>query len=277
MPQIYRAIKSNAATAHLPVLAPSFGSYTSFAMLGNISQYVNAGNLHNYYGGYNPGTSGWGATGLGGNYGSLSFAVAHAQLVSGTDPIITTETGYCDGGPPNASPAPQAAATRYMPRLFLDQFLAGIARTYVFEFADEPSHAPFASCGIVTAQATPKPQYTAIKSVIALLSDKGASFTLKPLNYGLSGGGTALREALLEKRDGSYDLILWQEVLSANPGATRALTIAPQTVQIRFDASRSVQRYVLNDQGNLPLQGTTTQTTSLNVGVDDHITVLKVR
>lgn len=277
VPHAAALLKADARTAKLPFIAPSFETYTSYAAVGSLAPHVNYGNIHNYYGGYNPGTGGWGAAGLGGNYGSLSYAIAHARLVSSSLPIISTETGYCDGGPPNASPAPQAVVTRYLPRLFLEQFFSGISRTYLFELADEPGSGTFTSCGILTAQATPKPQYAALKNFIALLSDKGKAFRTGTLSYDISGITVVTRQAVLEKRNGTFYLAIWQEVLGAQPGTTNVLTIAPQSVHLTFNTKHTVTRYAFTDQGELPVKATSPMVTSLAFPVDDHVTILQIR
>jgi len=277
VPHVAALLKADPRTAKLPFIAPSFETYPSYAAVGSLAPSVNYGNIHNYYGGYNPGTGGWGAAGLGGNYGSLSYAIAHARLVSLSLPIISTETGYCDGGPPNASPAPQAVVTRYLPRLFLEQFFAGISRTYLFEFADEPGTGTFTSCGLLTARATPKPQYAALKNLITLLSDKGPAFQAGKLSYGISGITADTRQAVLEKRNGTFYLAIWQEVLGAQPGTTNLLTTAPQSVHISFNPKRTVTRYAFTDQGDLPVKATSPRVTSLEFPVDDHVTILQIR
>src|SRR5206468_7293250 len=77
----------------------------------------------------------------------------------------------------------------------------------------DPSHTERETFGLLRADWTPKPQYFAVKNFIALLSDRGADFTPAPFDYTVTGGDASLHHTLLQKRDGSYDLALWQEVL----------------------------------------------------------------
>jgi hypothetical protein len=277
VPHVVQLLHSTPSAAELPFIAPSFASYNSFSVVRGISSYINYGNMHNYYGGYNPGTTGWGDPGIGGNYASMSYAVAHAKLVSGSAPIISTETGYCDGNAPNASPVPQAIAVRYMPRLLLAQFQAGITRTYIFELADEPGTGTFTTCGLLTSGAVAKPQYSAVKNLITMMSDKGSDFTPGSLSYGISGQTADTRQVLLEKRDGTFYLVLWQEVQGSTPGSNTVASITPQNIHIAFNASHTVTRYALTDQGSIPAQGVAQTTNALDFPVDDHVTILQIR
>ena len=114
--QLHRAITGDPQTAGLPVAAPSLASYTAPGALGDVSAFCDLGNLHNYYGGRNPGTPGWGADG----YGSLAWNARRAGLVCGGKPIVSTETGWHNRlEDANHPGVPEEVAATYLPRLFL--------------------------------------------------------------------------------------------------------------------------------------------------------------
>lgn len=54
-------------------------------------------------------------------------------------PVIATETGYCNDLTA-ADSVPEDVAARYMPRVFLEQWLYGIKRTYIYELVDVGSN-----------------------------------------------------------------------------------------------------------------------------------------
>ena len=85
------------------MIAPSLTSENAFLKVGNLSEYIDYGCLHNYYGGFFPGltenlltcpgTTGWGGTDQYGTYGSLQYNKNLAAILAGTKPIVTSETG----------------------------------------------------------------------------------------------------------------------------------------------------------------------------------------
>ena len=85
----------------------------------------------------------------------------------------------------------EAAHAKYMPRLFCEYFRKGIARAYSYEFIDEFEDKALtnreAHFGLLRRDGTPKPAYTAVKNLIAVLQEKGVPTGFKPdvLNYRL--------------------------------------------------------------------------------------------
>lgn len=127
-------------------------------------------------------------------------------------PVIASESGYPTGTSKRAcSPTLQA---KYVLRQYLVSFLTflqtGSCRwNYLYEFADEGTNAADFErvFGIVDFNAQPKPAYTALKNLIALVADAGAAFTPGKLNYSLTFTGG--QQFLLGKRDGSFVIVAW--------------------------------------------------------------------
>jgi hypothetical protein len=140
------------------------------------------------------------------------------QPVVGSRPLVATETGYhtataWTGEHPAVS---EQAMARYVPRLFLEYFDAGISRTYLYELIDEGTSNVDREqkFGLLRADGTEKPAYGALRNLIAVLRDPGAGFTPGELDYTLSGDTTGVETTLLQKRDGRFYLVLWQEAAS---------------------------------------------------------------
>ena len=231
---LYNAIKGNASTASLQVLAPTVINVDDLFSLGSVP--CDDGNIHSYPGGGPP------SNGLDSN-------CALESVVSGTTPIMATETGYYTY-PDNSQGISQLAFSKYVPRVFLEYFRRGIARTYIYDLIDDWSATnpdlnnltPQSHFGLVQVSgpgpnvtATPKVAYTALKNWIALLGDPGASFIPGSLNYSLSGTNqSVLRHLLLQKRDGSYWLAFWQDVSVFNTSTSTDLSPTSQTVTLTF-------------------------------------------
>lgn len=77
--QLYNTVNSDPKLQNLSVIGPSVVHPENRTQLGDISPWMDYGNIHNYYAGRNPETTGWGSNG----YGSIDWNFAQAQQVSG--------------------------------------------------------------------------------------------------------------------------------------------------------------------------------------------------
>lgn len=196
----------------VPVFGPSFVYVPTYPQVGNIAPTMNYNNLHIYFGGRNPGSTGWGAPDAQGNaYGSFAFWLDQANIDAPNVQSVITETGYLSF-PGQAIPytIPENVEASYIPRTLLLAYQAGFKRTYVYELLDEQSSPGF---GLMHSDLTPKGAYTAIQNLIANLWDKGPSFTPGQLAYSVQGGDSTLQQILFQKRDGSFWLILWLSLI----------------------------------------------------------------
>ena len=232
----------------LPLVAPALTSEGAFGALGSLANIVSFGNAHAYFAGRNPGTTGWGATGQYGTYGSLAYNLGVSTQVGGSKPILVTEAGYSDQLDQYAVPAVTKA--RYMVRMLLGNWNGGAARTYVYELVDEG--APnFSHYGLVDSVGNAKPAYTALASLLGHLADSGGSFSPAALSYNFVAPST-VSHTLLQRRNGSYELIVWNEVSEWNPDTSTSIATTPQTVQLTFAAPPSaIKQSTFGDSGTL--------------------------
>jgi Chitobiase/beta-hexosaminidase C-terminal domain len=215
----------------LPVIGPSFLVQSSYASAGDLASLMNYNNLHVYFGGRNPGSPGWGETDPEGNsYGSFAWWIDQGNLDGPGVPDMVTETGYM--AYPTTSTAgtiPESVEASYIPRTVLLSYIKGIKRTFVYELLDEETSTGY---GLLANDFTEKPAFTALKNLIATLQDPGASFNPASLNYSLTGNTNTLQHLLLQKRDGSYWLVLWLEQASYDATNNVALSVTPQSVTL---------------------------------------------
>lgn len=225
---LYRSVKGDASLAHLGVVAPSLTSQQAYRTVGDLSAFIDAGNMHDYTAGHNPGTPGWGD----GGYGSLAYNIGAARLLDGNKPIESTETGYATA-PTTRGGIDDATQAKYVPRLFLEHFNAGVTRTYEYELVDEGGP-PFGNFGLVNGSLAPKPSYAALSSLIGLLRDgDGEGGTRAALRYSLDGDTTSVHHTLLAKRNGHLYLALWVEAASYDPSTLAPLTVRPRQLTLR--------------------------------------------
>ena len=228
MQRLHNVVKSHPETTPFPIIGPSFtqaGSFQNAVALGSFFDYAN---LHNYFGGRNPGTPGWGNNG----YGSIAWNLDLTTHAWPGKPVFTTETGYTNDAA-NPQGIPEDVSAKYLPRAFLEQWLHGIRRTYSYELVDLGSNHNDGSHGLLHSDFTPKLGYTAIQNLIHLLSDPGPTFTGEKLNFTLSGNLTSIHHLLLEKRDGSFYLTLWVEEPSFDVNGKVATPVSHRRISVQ--------------------------------------------
>lgn len=205
---IWNAIKSDPDTQSIAVYGPSLVIYnTAPPQLGDLSTWLDAGNIHPYYSGRNPETSGWGP----GGSGSLAWNVTYmAAPVSGSKPVVATESGL-QNGTSSSNYTPEDISAFYIPRMYLYYFASHIAVTYNYEMIDEGSNMANAqnNYGLLYNDGSLKASYVALQNLIALLQDPGAAFTPQSLSYALTGSTSGVSHLLMQKRDGTFYLAIW--------------------------------------------------------------------
>lgn len=246
--RLYALAKAHPATARLPVLAPSLTSWQARAAVGDVGAWADAGNLHPYPAGAAPEASG------------LEREVEQARWLKPSGPLQVTETGYHGalaqpGGQP---PAPDAVTAAYLPRLLLDNFSRGISRTFVYELLDEkPEPARAAQeqhWGLFDVEHRPKRQAETLRRLLALLADPGPAFAPGALEYGLQAPSD-VRHVLLQKRDGSFALVLWRAVSIWDPAARGGLPAGAETATVTLPAPYDAQVRSLAGAAPPPVRG----------------------
>lgn len=187
------------------VVGPSVGGI-------NLARYLNRGNIHPYPGGEPPEFN-------------IAGQVSGARQTSGSAQVWATETGYHDATnmDPGATQraASDAAQAIYLPRVFASYFAAGVGRTYLYELLDEfpnPTKTqPEDHYGLLTNALRPKPQFWAVSRLAHAVADRPAT-AVKRLSYSIVDTGSGLRQVLLSRSDGSWQILLWRPLWVAPSG-----------------------------------------------------------
>ncbi len=273
--QLYGAVKGDSATRNVSVYGPSLSGGGAYSEIGDLSAYVDYGTMNNYFSGRHPGNGGWGSDG----YGSLDWNVRVAKQASVSKQIITTETGYHSVVSTNDGHrgVPEDVSGKYTPRLFLEQFNYGIPRTFAYELINTYNdfNSLYNNFGLLRSDGSEKPAFVALKNLIGLLKDSGANFTPGSLDYVLGGNTDDIHHTLLQKQDGRFYLILWQEVSSFNVDSKQAINVASKKVNLTLNTQiAKATIYVPNDSAN----STQTQTypKQLDIDVSDRPVVIEL-
>jgi len=264
-----QTVRGGAATPQYQVYGPSLVNASSFPMLGNVSQYFDYGNMHNYLGGRNPGTSGWGAPDAeGNNYGSMAWQRDLLAIDSPGLPAVSTETGYNNDLSQQDS-VTEAVSAVYLPRLLLQEWLYGIKRTYLYELTSEEGQ----DYGLFRGDWTAKPGFYAVSNLLNLLADPGPSFQPATLHYAITGGDTNLHHLLMQKRDGSFYLALWLEESSYDVDAATGTPVTPESVDLQLPSGYLVTGNLWDATGAVTAS-TLPAATSIPLTVTDKLFIL---
>jgi hypothetical protein len=310
---LYAAIKRDRATAKLKVIGPSLGvTYDPGAGkpnpfgAGSLSRTVDWGNFHPYPGG-NPFSDPfrynttqkyyWHSNFPSVNLEEYPYAFKVYSPPFQGKPMVATETGYSTfrGG------ISESVHAKYMPRLFLEYFRKGIQRTCAYEFVDEfvdPDKSNReANFGLLRRDLSPKPAYLAVQNLIRLLQDPGAQFSPKKLAYELAVAPVKeyreplskmvthydrtqyVHHLLLQKRDGTFYLVLWHEIssydMSAKPPREIRPPAMPATLKLK-QPMRQTTVYTFKEDGNFTTRSMKLKNRQLELQIPDRVMIVKL-
>ena len=268
--ELYAAVKADAKLKSLPVLSPAMGRSNRSQLLIPIQFDVAA--LHRYA---------WeGSTALEPSAG-LDNAIANMSELRGERPLWATETGYYNHPADHGRSAPENVVGKYTPRLLAEFFNRGVARTYLYELADQgpDKTAREQNFGLLRHDMTEKPAYVALKNLITLLKEPEVrEFTPGQLDFTLSPDTGAvlgsLHHTLLNKSDGRFYLLLWQEELSYDAEQKKDIDVPPRAIVLTLGQPYDVKTYLPNDSTK-PIE-TQAGVTTLKLSVPDQLLVVEM-
>ena len=239
--QLHVKAKARRATRSLPILGPSFATLQGPSLVGNLRGLVDVGNIHPYTGGLSP------------NPEHIKSELKRARITARGKPVWATEVGFHNAmhsrSTDNQAPVSERTAAIYFVRTFLEQFRAGIRRTFAYELIDEKPdpHGRDAEqhFGLLRNDFSRKPAFNALRNLLTIVGRERRSGRLTPLRIQVSRGERDVRRLVLQKADGSYVVALWrlssvwdikrrealhvgsQRVTVGLPGAARATVADP--------------------------------------------------
>ncbi|MDZ4694365.1 MAG: hypothetical protein SGI86_04395 [Deltaproteobacteria bacterium] len=185
----------------------------------------------------------------------------------GTRRMVAPQTGY-DTDPENG--VSESIAGRYVVRTLLEHFRSGVQRTFIADFADNAPESPeiaSSGIGILHNDGSPKPAFITLSRLMALIGDAGPAFVPGQLGYSLGTSSAAVHTILLQKRSGTFYLLLWLEIDSVETE-----TVVPVTLELAVPAKAlTVFRPA---QASAPVLLSKGQ--RISVDVPDSLTVLQI-
>lgn len=283
MRSLYDGLNADPLTQSIPILSPSYVHLEEFstakktnpdgtttdvstelAKLDVIKPLVDTGSFHPY------------CTGKA-QSSCLGPKVQVWQAYLPGKKLTATELGWPAATPIQTGLVSETQQAKYLPRSLFTHFttsvdaqgLSAIDKSYNYELLDEVSQSDTKqkNFGIVRANGTPKPAFTAIKNIISLLKDPGSGFTTGNLNYSLANSSTTLRHVLFQKRDKSFWLVAYNDVASS----TDTDSIVPATLQLGTMSDVTVY-----SQDNVSPVASYTKTQSVALSIPDKIVLIKI-
>lgn len=228
-------------------------------------------NVHNYvsgvHGGYGDNQA-WQAAdptldgrwdGLWGNSGVTWLRHFHgydaASLVQ--QPRVTTETGWDS----HTDPGGEAAQAAVLSNTYLAQFKRGWRYTFIYELMD--GEGGDGHQGLFDG-ARPKMAATYVHNLTTTLADKAATTRPGTLAFSVQTKSTTVHDLLLQKSNGEFDLVIWDERRDGTDDVSVTFADAQQQVDVLDIA-----------QGTAPI---TTQKDARHVALElsNHAVILRI-
>jgi hypothetical protein len=238
--QLYVAVVNSSLlqSRGVKVAGPSLtGTGAGPRAIGDISSYVDLGNWHPYVNGLLP------------EHPVMDVYASDAKFVYGSKPLIATEFGYNNSlSQTRIAGAPDDVIAQYLPRAFLTNFSKGFIRSYWHQAltSNKPNTSdPQAGYGLASIDGSFGIKWTALRSFISTFNDIGPAYTPTDVDVTVTGGGAALRTMLLQKRDGTNLLALWQALPLWDTVACKYLVVPAQSVTITLPPGKTAARQLL--------------------------------
>jgi hypothetical protein len=271
---LYAAVKAEPKTKDLPVLSPAMGRSTRAQYL--VGSQFDVAAMHSYA---------WATAGLTSHPPSagLDQNLSDMAVLRGSKPLWATETGYFNRSSTDTRRVPESVSAKYIPRAFTEFFNRGIGRTYLYEFADQGASttAREENFGLVRFDMTEKPAYLAVKNLITLVKEPNVPKTFTPaaLDYSLSlNGGTGdlsnVHHTLLQKSDGAFYLLLWQELGGYDRPSQTIINNPPLAVTLSLGSSMNATTYLPGTSTDPT--ASTPNTTTVHLSVPDEVLVVRL-
>jgi hypothetical protein len=269
---LYAAVRADANLNNIPVYNLTLGTAdaTLYSQLGNLSSAANYGDSHPYT-----------ASGHAPQAG-LSYLLPQSQIDAPGLPTVITETGFNTDPNDTYSGTDQAVQAKYTLDILMDAYKDGVAQTFLYQLLDgvsDPNNTtPQDHWGLFNSDGTPKLAATAIHNLTSILNDPGASSSFTPgsLSYTVTNLTTAYgNQLLLEKSNGTFDLVLWGEPTIWNPNTQKEIAAPDDYVTVTF-AQVEGTVYVLDPLlGGTPI-ATYQNVQQIQVDVTDHPLIIEV-
>ncbi|MCW3099171.1 MAG: putative glycosyl hydrolase [Chthonomonadaceae bacterium] len=274
---LYKAVKSDTLLKKYPV----FGISEEGAETDNVglqfltipaganctmpdgTKYADYANVHNYV--YHPNSRGvednktWNASdpgpackvdGLFGEYGRTwaRHYMGYPEKDLVTLPKVTTETGSTIEGP-----VTEEIHALNLLSLYLDQFKRGWSYTAVYLMRDRSDEGGNQQFGFYKADYTPRKATLYLHNLTTILADNGTLSKPGQLNYSIPNQPATVHDMLLQKSDGTFELVVWGERVQGSDSVTVNLGGAYRGIKVYDPTLGTSETQTLSSATTIPL------------------------
>jgi hypothetical protein len=173
-------------------------------------------------------------------------------------PRVTTETGWDSVGDKGG----ETVQAKIISNVYLAQFTRGWRYTFIYELVDEEGST--GNHGLYRKDHSPKPAADYIHALTTILADKGAIAAPEELDYTVAGQPETVHDLLLQKSDGTFELVVWGERARGSNDVTVQLGTRFETVRV-YDISRGPAPWL-----------TSSHVSSLPLTLSDHAVIIEM-
>jgi len=181
---------------------------------------------------------------------------SNAALV--TLPRVTTETGWRTGG----KGLTQEQQARLYLNMYLAQFKQSFKHTFMYMLRDGAGGDE--GFGIYDINYRPKTSATYLHNLTTILADGGSIATPGRLRYSIPSPPATVHDLLLQKSDGTFELVVWSEKASGTSSVTVRLGAGYPSVKV-YDPTIGTKLIQTHDK-----------TDSLTLTLSDHPVVIEI-
>ena len=247
MDDLYAAVKADPATRAIPIVAYT-AIFTDYHLARPYSGFDFA-NMHSYQGYQVPSSS------LLMNETRFNNVLPAGATIK---PFVPTECGY-NVQPDRSNGTNDTGSLRAqalnIPMLLAEYFRHGIRRAYLFSLGNADGY------GLLEDdRTTRRPAYFALKNLLATIKDAGwdpashkwvgGDFAPRALLFGLDGAPPTVHTLTLQKKDGEYLLLVWNEVRNFDQDTHRDIVNAPVPVTLRLQTPVGASATVLTQNAS---------------------------
>jgi len=288
---LFTAVKANLGR-DVPVVAPSLVHDESRAELGEVPSDV--GNAHPYTGGemqttelterqlamskeVTPSVNASAPEEVGQSAVVLKDAMQESGAMYATELGFHTATDSRAGGGVQPYVSEPAQAVLELQQL-LANYRDGIDRSYIYELLDEGDDNSQAEdrFGLVHADGSPKPVYTALKNLLAEVRGTGATTTADsaPVNLRMTGGSDVTTSLTLPRADGSTVVAIWEASPVWDPTTESSREVGDKEVTLHLGTRVDAQVYAPIQQAKAVDDVTGTSVVQVTSGAAPTVVVL---
>lgn len=276
MKDFTRLLNDDPQLKQLPVVAYS-AIFTDYNLAKGKAAF-DYGNIHSYQSYNVPSSS------LESNITRFNNIYATGEVIK---PFVPTETGYnveADVANGTFKTGSLRAQALNIPMLLAEYFRHGIKRTYLFAIHNADGYGLLESDNV-----TKRPSYFALKSFLAQINeakwnpqnlkwDGTREFTPRSLNFTLGDAPETVHTLTLQRSNGYYDLLIWNEVKNFDQDAKKDLFPTPVPVTIKFGSLVFAGATILtqNDKGEYDSQTVAIADNVLRMNVPSSVAIVKI-